>query len=279
METQKIKAVLLAAEYKSLSKAAEKFSYTPSALSHSVDSLENELGIKLLERSHSGVELSSEGKSLYDKLEAVIKAESELKKSAAMISKQKAGLLRIATYSSISFAVLPELLSGFHRKYPEINISILIGDDIDTWLDTDDADVVFGVQSPGHEWLPVIEDEYVAVVPEGAFNERQKIEIEDLYTYPFITTKNVSATRLLDLQRFKEIIRLDSDDDMPAISMVSKGMGVTILPTLSLENRQVGIRTFSLPERAYRSLGLVYKKEPGYVALNFIQYLKQKSLS
>ena len=63
METQKIKAILLAAEKKSLSAAAEELSYTPSAMSHMADALEEELGVKILERTRMGVELSEAGKS------------------------------------------------------------------------------------------------------------------------------------------------------------------------------------------------------------------------
>ena len=123
MDTKKIKALLLAAEYKSMSKAAEAFSYTPSALSHSVDALEEELGVKLLVRTHTGVELSGMGKRLYDKLEAVTAAEKALVKAAAEISVEKEKLLRIGTYASISVHLLPEILKGFRQKYPDIIIS------------------------------------------------------------------------------------------------------------------------------------------------------------
>ena len=49
METMKIKAILAAAKYQTLSRAAEDFSYTPSALSHMADAFEEELGVKLPE--------------------------------------------------------------------------------------------------------------------------------------------------------------------------------------------------------------------------------------
>ena len=66
MDTKKIKAILSAIEYKSFSKAADALSYTPSALSHIADNLEQELGVKIIIRSPLGISLSKEGEELYD---------------------------------------------------------------------------------------------------------------------------------------------------------------------------------------------------------------------
>ena len=65
MDIAKIKVVLLALEKKSFSKAAEELSYTPSALSHIADSLESELGVKILNRTFTGIELTENGKIIY----------------------------------------------------------------------------------------------------------------------------------------------------------------------------------------------------------------------
>ena len=86
METSKIKGLLLAAKYQSLSRAAEEFSYTPSALSHIADALEEELGVKLLSRTHAGVSLTEEGILLKEKMEAVLRAEDELRIAATAIA-------------------------------------------------------------------------------------------------------------------------------------------------------------------------------------------------
>ena len=58
MDTVKIRAVLAAAKYGSLSKAAQEFSYTPSAFSHMLVTFEKELGVRIFERSSKGVTLS-----------------------------------------------------------------------------------------------------------------------------------------------------------------------------------------------------------------------------
>ncbi len=55
MDIQKIKVILSAIEHKSLSRAAEEISYTPSAMSHIADAIERELGVKILQRTPLGM--------------------------------------------------------------------------------------------------------------------------------------------------------------------------------------------------------------------------------
>lgn len=112
MDVSKIKALLLAVEKKSFSKAAEELSYTPSAFSHIVDSIEEELGIKILNRTFNGVELNENGKLLLDKLTALITAEKELLASAKNLN-VKNERLRIGAYSSIAQHILPEIINKF----------------------------------------------------------------------------------------------------------------------------------------------------------------------
>lgn len=275
MDTLRIKALLLAVKHKSLSRAAEEFSYTPSALSHSVDALEKELGVRLLERSHTGVRLSEEGERLLPRLTAVVEAEAALFQDAAALSAQKQNRLRIGTYSSISVHLLPELLNRFKEQYPEIAISIEVGNRLQNWLEEDRADVLFGVEVPDYEWLPLVRDDFVAVVPEGLFAEKQTLCYEELYPFPFIMTSNL--TEGPDFSRFKELIHLTAEDDTSAVSMVREGMGVTILPSLVLKKEQQGIRTLPLEPRLCRILGLCHKK--GLTAASgagkFLHYLKE----
>ena len=58
MDTKKIRALLTALDTGSLTAAAEELGYTQSGLTHMMNSLEDELGVKLLVRSKGGVRLS-----------------------------------------------------------------------------------------------------------------------------------------------------------------------------------------------------------------------------
>ena len=158
MDTQKLKAILSAIEYKSLSKAAEELSYTPSALSHIADSLEKELGVKILDRSPLGISLSKEGEELYGYMTALIDAEKNLISASTALSKTKENHLRIGTFSSISQKLLPEIISEFRKLHPDINISVAVEDNLHKWLDNDMVDIIFADElsfGENNVWLPI----------------------------------------------------------------------------------------------------------------------------
>ena len=280
METLKIKAILLAARYRSLSKAAEAFSYTPSALSHSVDALESELGVKLLNRSYAGVEWTEEGKQLQQKLEAVVNAEEKLFQAAQTISGRKQEQLRIGTYSSIAVNLLPEILNGFKETHPNIGITITVGNKLAHWLNDDIADVLIGIKEEENCWEPLFQDHFVAVLPESLFPGVKSIHYEELYPYTFITTDNVTdylnVAQNFALEKFKDIIVLNSEDDLSAVSMVREGIGVTILPSLVLKNNKKGVRLLKFEPELYRTIGVSTRKDrdTDSAAAKFAQYIK-----
>ncbi|MBO5009251.1 MAG: LysR family transcriptional regulator [Clostridia bacterium] len=279
METQKIKAILLAAEKKSLSAAAEELSYTPSAMSHMADALEEELGVKILERTRIGVELSEAGEKLKEKLTSVITAENELKRAAAEITKHADCELRIAAYSSISTYLLPEILQAFKQKYPEIKVSISVDDYLRDLLQKGDADVVFGDAAilGDNEKIMLMEDDYVALLPEGTFGKRRSVNREELYDFAFIKTNESFIKKYFDEDRFSEIVNLVSIDNGSVISMVKKKLGVAVLPSLSIRKGTKGIKALKLVPKVSRSLGLAYKS--GSPAIEkFIDFIKNDYL-
>ena len=71
MDTKKTRALLTALEKGSLTAAAEELGYTQSGLTHMMNSLEDELGLKLLVRSKGGVRLSPSVQELLPRLRAL----------------------------------------------------------------------------------------------------------------------------------------------------------------------------------------------------------------
>lgn len=64
----------------------------------------------------------------------------------------------------------------------------------------------------------------------------------------------------LDLSKFKEVIQVVSDDDSSIIKMVKEGIGVTVLPKLSLSGTASDVTICDLQEKLTRTLGIAYKK-------------------
>lgn len=280
MDTLKIRALLSAVKHKSLSKAAEEIAYTPSALSHMADSLEAELGVRLLKRTPFGVELTEDGQLLYEKLEAVSNAEKELLRSAAALSTQKGLELKIGTYSSISQHILPEFLKSFKKANPDVKVAIRVGNDLRTWLEEGISDVIFadtGVLGQ-NEWVPIMTDPFVAIVPADSFIGRKSVVREELYAYSYIATNESFLNGYFDERRFKEVIRFDSVDDVSVISMVNERIGIAVLPSLAFKKQYKGVRALKLKPKITRELGFAYKESAALSvgAAKFISYLKSE---
>ena len=278
MNTFNIKAILGVAKYKSMSRAAEEFSYTPSALSHIISAFEAELGVKLFERNSRGVELTDAARELLPEFEAMFECERMIYETANRLSGKEKKEVRIATYSSLSRNFLPSIIKGFRKKYPDINISVNVSDHITELLDEQKADVIFGSVSTfgDNEWFEIAEDEFLVVSPRSTFCGRDQITREELYSLPQIFTDDEPLREYFDVDKFSDLMYFRSDDDLSVINMVKNGMGVTVLPSLVLKENCEGLETVRLSPPIKRKLGVAFKKKRKTFELKlFLEYVKE----
>lgn len=263
MDTNKIKAVLRAAELNSFSKAAEELSYTPSAFSHIADSLENELNVVLLKRSCTGVEWTEEGKKLYPELVAMVEQEEKLlNKARATFAGETT--VTLAVYASISRTFLPAIIKKVREQVRGVKLKIIVADGLNAFLENDVADVVVTENRPkgnGYVYKEFFNEDYVAVFPSNARKNKLPVTKEELYEYPIITSFEYFLKDFFDMKKFKEVIQVVSDDDASVIKMVKEGIGVTVLPSLTVKGVSSGVSVYKLKETIKRTLGIAYKKD------------------
>lgn len=112
----------VAARHQSFALAAEELSLSPSAVSHRINQLEEELGIQLFVRSHRKVELTHEGKRVYWALKSSL---DTLNQEILDIKNQElSGTLTLYSRPSIAQCWLVPALGDFTRRYrPRLPIS------------------------------------------------------------------------------------------------------------------------------------------------------------
>ena len=278
MDTFTVKAIVTAAKYKSLSRAAEEFSYTPSAFSHILTTFEKELGVRIFNRRSIGVELTEEGKTLYPKLTALLKSEAALLRTASALADGSVGQLRIATYSSISRNLLSELLKRFKDAYPDVKLAVTVTDDPFSCLEDDLADILFADHAAcaENEFCPIMEDEYLAVIPPSLSISGESISREMLYHYSHIYTDDAALTPYFDRSRFEDLLYFRSEDDLSVLRMVRSDIGIAVLPALSLKGNTDGLQLLPLNPPLRRTLGFAYRKDRLKTPLLscFIQFLR-----
>ena len=278
MDTLKLKALLAIDKYGSFTKAAEEFSYTPSAFSHMADSLENEFGVKLFTRTHQGVSLTPQAKELKEKIERLICAEEEL--SACLGKIRQGDGITIVTYASIAKYILPEAIKEFklHNKY--VKFSIEVTDCMKEAIKRTAGDVYIGDCSAfpnSMHHFPLVRDRYVAVVPKNQFSNRKSVDKNELYQYPYIKTNETILERELDDGKFKEIIHFNSAEDFSLLNLVAQNIGITITNELVTKDKIKGIKAIPLHPPIFRMLGVAFdEKVCNQVIKDFILFLKSK---
>lgn len=107
--------------------AAQELSLTPSAISHRINTLEDELGIKLFNRFHRRIELTCEGERIYWALKKMLE---DINQEILDIYNQEAsGILTIYSRPSIAQCLLVPHIADFIQHYPSIELNLLTGND------------------------------------------------------------------------------------------------------------------------------------------------------
>ncbi len=267
----------------SFTKAAEALHYAQSSVSKMIADLENEWGMTLLERSKSGVCLTSAGEQILPFLRRTLKEYSELEAQIARMNGLETGVVRIGTFSSAAIHWLPNILSALQRDYPGIECEMLLGDydEVERWIDEGRVDCGF-LRLPaaaGLDVIPLKQDEYKAVLPVGhPLAERETISADDLEGQPFLLLEHGGKTEVSDLlstHHAKPDIRFTTWEDFAIMAMVEKGMGVSILPDLILKRIPYRLEIRALTEPYYRQIGLAMKNREHLTPAvqKFMEYL------
>jgi len=190
MDWDKLKIFHTVAEASSFTKASTILNLSQSAISRQIQSLENELKIKLFERHARGLVMTSNGEYLYKTAHEVI---SKLKAVEANLSSEKDklnGKLTVTTVVSFGTTWLTPRIQEFMTLNPEIEIE-LIFDDKELDLSTRQADIGIWMRRP--KQLNYIQKKFVNfnyhIYGSNSYLEKNGYpkSIKDLNKHNFIT--------------------------------------------------------------------------------------------
>lgn len=255
-QLSKLHTFEVAARHCSFSLAAEELSMTPSAISHRINKLEEELGIKLFVRSHRKITLTEEGERIYLALNRTL---NELNQEVMEV---KCGDVsgELTIYSRPSFAqswLVPRIYS-FKQQFPSIELNILTGNENVNFQGYGiDAAIYFDEQMPEKLWHQELMEE--SIVPVCTKEYAEKLGLIDA------PDKLVSATLLHDKQAWDYNSHhdewalwasengLDDIEGIPSISFDRSDLAVTA----AMHNAGVAIGRLSLVESLLKSGALI----------------------
>lgn len=285
MSISKYQTLVTVVELGSLTRAAEQLGCTQSAVSHSINSLEEELGFGLLKRSRAGVKLTEEGERLIPAIRNLLNSAEQLSQTASSIRGLESGTVRIGAFTSVAVHWLPPVLKEFQRDYPKVDFRLLNGDyhDVEQWLRDGSIDIGFvnvpcGVDC---ECIALMEDRLLAILPRGSrFENYPKFPLVECETEPFISLLQSSdhdARKALDAAGVKPNVRFYTKDDYAVIAMVEQGLGISIMPELLLKGRHDDIQILPLVPEAKRTIGIAIAAgdRAGPATRRFVDYVER----
>jgi DNA-binding transcriptional LysR family regulator len=283
MNIQKYRAFARTVEYGSLTSAAKSLNYTQSGISHIINSLESEWGVRLLTRDRSGIRITSEGSRLLPLINHVCHAYDELDNEIKELQGLHSGLIRLGTITSIAVHWLPAIIKSFQSQYPNIDFELLNGDytEVENWVTEGRVDCGF-LRLPVKSDLESMElgkDRLLAILPEKhPLAGYECFPLSRLSEEPFILLQEGAINETAEFFEINHItpkVRFTVRDDYSIMSMVESGLGISILPELILRRTPFRIVMKPLETPAYRRLGIVLKnKRNASPALRrFLEYL------
>ena len=237
-----------------LAAVARALSYSPSAISQQLSQLEAEAGATLLEPAGRGVRLTPQARILVTHPEAILErleeAEADLRASATEVR----GALRIASFQSVLFALIPTVLTRLAEQHPGLRVEITHEQAVPAFegLLTHEFDLVLGEEFPGVALPPVTgartqllaNDELFIVMPSrGPYAigapAGQPFRLADLAGVPWIldppdTAPGQWARNACRAAGFEPDARYVATDLLLQIHLAETGHAASIIPGLLL---------------------------------------------
>ncbi|HEF4761493.1 TPA: LysR family transcriptional regulator [Pseudomonas putida] len=189
---------LCVASHLNFSRAAVELGVTPSALSHSVRTLENRLGVRLFNRTTRSVGLTEAGERLFNRLRPAFRDIDDALEDLNSFRDKPSGNLRITAGRQAAELVLLPLASRFLEAYPDVRLEIVADDGlVDVVAAGFDAGVRFGARLEADMVsLPIGSYLRSVVVGSPAFFEQHPTphKPEDLHGLPCIRHRFPSGT-------------------------------------------------------------------------------------
>ena len=277
---RQLRYFIAVAEELSFTRAAQRLHISQPPLSQQIQSLEADLGVRLLERNKRHVSLTEPGRLFLEQARQIIKQAGEARHQAVAAAAGFSGSLRLAYTVSVSFhPSLPQALLRFGRKAPNVHLQLseMYTEPQFAALRDGAIDVGFVRNEPVHEAdakalrLDVIDREpLLLALPSGhPLATRRHLRLSEVADQPFVAQpRELAATlydRLVQLAArsdFHPQIRQHAQQLNGLLALVAAGIGLALVPATMRAVRLAGVSYVPLLEpEAYLLLAVASRAD------------------
>jgi DNA-binding transcriptional LysR family regulator len=238
---RQIQCFLQVATLGSFTRAAEKMRTKQPALSQQVRDLENELGIRLFDRTTRRVELTEGGAEFRNIAAKVLDDLESAARNAHDLAERKRGRVVVAAPPLLAAAIVPRVIADFRSRYPGIEVRLVDTrtDQIVEYVRSGQVDCGLGTFHPGQEGISstlLARDSLMLFCASShALARRRAVSWKELDGLPLITLTRDSSIRLLvevgfEMSQISLIPAYEVAQITTVLAMLEAGLGVAILP-------------------------------------------------
>ncbi len=255
-------------------RAAEMCSVTQPALSMQIQELESTLGLILVERTRSGIRLTAKGQEIATRARKLLADARNLVDYAAHSGGILSGALRLGIIPSIAPYLLPPVLPLLREKFPALELHVretqtavlteeLLHGKLDVLL------LALPIRDPEIDSRVLFEDRFLLAMPKSkkisgrVKATKEMVEHERLLLLEEGHCLRDQALTYCSLQHSSSVNTFGASSLSTIAEMVAGGLGVTLLPEISLavecRGRDLSIMRFAEPEPS-RQIGLAWRR-------------------
>jgi LysR family carnitine catabolism transcriptional activator len=267
----RIRSFVAVAEERQFRRASERVGISQPALSAHLREIEGYLGTPLLSRTTRSVRLTAEGEKFLNRARNILadldSAVLEVRDHASL----QRGRVTVAAIPSAASRILPAAVAAFTARFPGIEVQMieLPANTVERCVVSGEADLGIAPglnRSSELSFSFFLRDRFYGLVPKSNPLARQKrVHLQALFEYPLITTVpgtsiRTTLERICREQERQLRVTHAVTQHHTVLAMVAAGLGVALLPSLSLtQTDQVAVLSVVNPQIT-RDLGIIRRK-------------------
>jgi len=285
MDIRHLNYFLVLAEELHFGRASERLHISQPPLSRMIRQIETDFGVRLFERSKRKVMLTPAGIELLQQTRQMVTHMDTVKKRLSIIGQGESGILRIGYVGATMHSAMPEFLSSFLVKYPQIHFTLeeQPNENLLHALNNGTMDVAF-VRTWLHpkklEEKLILEETFVAVLPrKHPLANKRRIDVKSLKDETFITFSRECGPTIFDnflalcgKAGFTPAILHQASQLNSVLRWVESGFGVSLLPAYVEKGYNLDLKFIPLSKGSEKiPLLMLFRKENPNPSLKILQ--------
>lgn len=286
MELRHFRYAIAVAEELNFGRAAARLNMSQPPLSQQIRQIEDELGVRLFERTKRSVKLTPAGETFVAEARSILKHIDDAQKATVRTARGEVGTLMVGTVTSTDsgfYKAIVDILQRFAVRYPDIHVGLRTLSPAQQIQDVKDARLTVGfvnlpVDDPALEVRHVHSEPFVVALPKNhPLGRSQKVSARALAREPHVLCPRHLSPGYFDqvVSYFQKtgyplnIVHEAADNIYTTLALVAAGVGGALLPASLLGVPRKGIVVRRLePPPSPMAMGVIYQRDAKSAVLN-----------